>query len=244
MTGVRNVHIVGESPLLQEYASRCVEHKIAVTVRPNPQERGSLPSGVRRSAAIPKATGVAIELTNLSIDVKRKNLIGLDRALAADILILSSCVTVTVAEQSSWLANPRRLVGIGALPSFLDGSLIEMVVTRAASKDIVEKAKGFAELLDKEAVFVQDSVGLVMPRIVCMLANEAYFAMADGVAMADDIDTAMKLGTNYPGGPVEWSEKIGIKQVHAVLSAMHAHFGEERYRVAPALRLAVFEESV
>jgi 3-hydroxybutyryl-CoA dehydrogenase len=69
-----------------------------------------------------------------------------------------------------------------------------------------------------------------------MIINEAFFAMQEGVAPAREIDTAMKLGTNYPRGPVEWAERIGVSQVVALLSALHQSFGEDRYRVAPLLR--------
>jgi 3-hydroxybutyryl-CoA dehydrogenase len=237
VSAVKQIHIVGESPLVGEYATRCLENNYSVSVRFNPQEKGSLPSGVKKTSTIPKGLGFAIELTNVAIDTKRKNLIALDRI--PDIPILSSSVTVTIAEQSIWITNPHRLIGIGALPSLLDGSLIELVAGKA-SKDIVGTARDFVKSLGKESAFVQDSVGMVMPRILCALANEAHFAMAEGVASASDIDTAMKLGTNYPDGPVEWAEKIGIKHVFAVLSAMYSHFGEERYRIAPALRQAMF----
>jgi 3-hydroxybutyryl-CoA dehydrogenase len=83
---------------------------------------------------------------------------------------------------------------------------------------------------------VQDSVGLVMPRILCALANEACFAIMEGVAEANDIDTAMKLGTNYPSGPVVWAGRIGWSQVLAVLKGLHGYFGEDRYRPAPLLQ--------
>jgi 3-hydroxybutyryl-CoA dehydrogenase len=76
---------------------------------------------------------------------------------------------------------------------------------------------------------------MVMPRILCMLINEAYFAMMEGVADDAAIDTAMKLGTNYPRGPVEWARKIGLVHVVAVLHALQGYFGEDRYRCAPLL---------
>jgi len=239
MAFVRQVHIVGESPLVEEYATQCKENNHTVSVRFNAGEKGPLPSGVKKASAIPRGTGLAIELTNVALDVKRKNLVALDRI--PDIPILSSSVTVTIAEQCSWITNPGRLIGVGALPSLLSGSLIEMVAGMA-SRDIVAASREFVKSLAKEPAFVQDNIGMVMPRILCALANEAYFAMAEGVAKAEDIDTAMKLGTNYPSGPVEWASRIGLKQVYAVLSALHDNFGEERYRIAPYLRRSVFAE--
>ena len=77
---------------------------------------------------------------------------------------------------------------------------------------------------------------MVMPRILCSLVNEAFFAVMEGVASANDVDTAMKLGTNYPHGPVEWGNTIGLRNVVAILDALAADTGENRYRVAPLLR--------
>jgi 3-hydroxybutyryl-CoA dehydrogenase len=78
---------------------------------------------------------------------------------------------------------------------------------------------------------------MVMPRILCMLINEASFALMEEVASPADLDTAMKLGTNYPRGPIEWADRIGIRQVVSVLRALHADLGEERYRISPLLQL-------
>jgi 3-hydroxybutyryl-CoA dehydrogenase len=202
-----------------------------------------LPKGAKKAATPPKSVTLALELTNTSAEAKKKNLILLDRLLGSSIPIISSSITITVAEQSIWIKHPQRLIGIGALPSLLAGSLIELAPTKTTNENTIAKARDFAKILSKESAIVRDCVGLVMPRILCMLVNEAHFAMMEGVAGGDDIDTAMKLGTNYPSGPLEFARKIGIRQVHAVLAALHGHFGEDRYRIAPLLQQAVFEDA-
>jgi len=75
-----------------------------------------------------------------------------------------------------------------------------------------------------------------LPRILCQIINEAMFAVQQDVAVPKDVDMAMKLGMNFPSGPIEWGEKIGFKQVYAVLDALHADLGEERYRICPLLK--------
>ena len=77
---------------------------------------------------------------------------------------------------------------------------------------------------------------MVLPRILCQIMNEAYFALQDEVAAPEDLDTAMKLGLNYPQGPVEWADRIGFHQVYAVLTALQNDLQEDRYRVAPLLK--------
>jgi 3-hydroxybutyryl-CoA dehydrogenase len=69
-----------------------------------------------------------------------------------------------------------------------------------------------------------------------MIINEAYFAWGDEVSSKTDIDTAMKLGTNYPFGPFEWANRIGIENVYGTLAAMYQDTQEERYKICPLLK--------
>ena len=75
---------------------------------------------------------------------------------------------------------------------------------------------------------------MVLGRIVCQLVNEACFALAEGVGSASDIDTAMRLGYNYPRGPLEWADLIELDQVLATLDALYEELREERYRAVAA----------
>jgi 3-hydroxybutyryl-CoA dehydrogenase len=80
----------------------------------------------------------------------------------------------------------------------------------------------------------QDS-GLGCP-IICMLANEAIFAVQEQVAEAEKVDLAMKLGVNYPKGPISWAKELGYANVLAVLDHLYSEFHEDRYRAALLLR--------
>src|SRR5512140_1581379 len=234
--------ILGESPLVEEYASLCLHKNFEVTLRFNAEgAKGAhikVPRGARKVARPPKSVNLALELTNIDLDAKRRNLTELDAVLAPRTPVISSAVPATVSEQAAWLRHPQRLVGIGALPSLLEGGLIELAVSPVSDEPALKAADEFAKALGKESAHVQDSAGLVLPRILCMLVNEAYFALAENVALPDDIDTAMKLGTNYPFGPVEWAERLGLRQVLAGMVALHRTLGEDRYRPAPMLQKA------
>jgi 3-hydroxybutyryl-CoA dehydrogenase len=84
-------------------------------------------------------------------------------------------------------------------------------------------------------------IALVFPRTMAVVINEAYYALEDGIAGRDNIDLAMKVGTRYPYGPIEWCEKIGAVNVIRVLDCLIRATGEARYQVAPLLRLAALE---
>ena len=103
-----------------------------------------------------------------------------------------------------------------AWPGFWDRELWE-IATEAGN------AFSGTKILDDmgiQAKLVADIPGLIAPRILCTIINEAAFAIHDGVASSTDIDIAMKLGTNYPYGPAEWARAIGFAEIEAVLTAM------------------------
>jgi len=234
-TARSSVFITGESPLVEEYAAACIAAGMGAAVRFNPGTGGKLPPGAARGSRAGAGVAVGLELTNTSREAKRKNLAAMDAALPGGTPILSASAATTVAEQSAWIRRPERLIGIAALPTLLAGTLVEIAPSAFAGKEAIEAAMNFFAALGKEASIVQDAPGMVLPRILCMLVNEASFALAERVARRGDIDTAMKLGTNYPFGPIEWGMKIGLGQVRAVLDCLHREFGEERYRTAPLL---------
>jgi 3-hydroxybutyryl-CoA dehydrogenase len=85
---------------------------------------------------------------------------------------------------------------------------------------------------------VKDAPGLVFPRILSLIVNEAARSLDEGVA-AGDIDTAMRLGVNYPAGPLGWADRAGLDEVLAVLEGLQRETGDDRYRPAPLIRKMV-----
>ena len=233
------VYIVGEQPMVEEYAALCSRHGYSVLVDWNEEARSAAsPEGatVKRSTSVPSDSSVAMELTNINVERKRTNLQRLDKGLPPSAAILSSSVTVTATEQSSWIKYRNRLVGISAFPTLVDRPLVEVAPTVFSPKETLEVVHRFFHSLGKELALVQDRVGLVLTRILCQVINEASFALQEEIASPQDLDTAMKLGTNYPLGPVEWADKIVLNQVVAVLSALERDLQEDRYRTSPLLK--------
>ncbi|HEV8514365.1 MAG TPA: 3-hydroxyacyl-CoA dehydrogenase family protein [Cyclobacteriaceae bacterium] len=122
--------------------------------------------------------------------------------------------------------------GFCGMPTFLNRDFLE--VSLYSKKDHKKLEKVCKDLNTKFAV-VKDQVGLITARIICMIINEAYFAIEENIASSADIDLAMKLGTNYPFGPFEWCEKIGVKNVYELLNAVYESTKDERYKVCELL---------
>jgi 3-hydroxybutyryl-CoA dehydrogenase len=238
-TDQRTVCLLGELPLVEEYADLCMSKGFSVQARLNAPGHGKrLPAGVTKVRKPARTVDLALELTNIDLKAKKKNLIDLDRALHPDAPICSSSITVTVGQQARWMSHPKRLIGIGAFPSLLSGTLVEIAVSSLTTQSTISATEGFLKALEKEIALVHDAVGLVMPRILCMIVNEACYTLADGVAPRNGIDDAMKLGADYPQGPLEWKDKVGPGNIRAVLEALRRAADKQRYKIAPLLRQA------
>lgn len=127
---------------------------------------------------------------------------------------------------------PVTAIGFCGMPTFLDRELMEVSILHPDQR---EKLKILCANLHSKYQIVADQTGLVTPRVICMIINEAYRTVEECVATKDDIDKAMKLGTNYPFGPFEWCERIGISHVVRLLEVLHRETGEERYKVCDLL---------
>ncbi len=127
-------------------------------------------------------------------------------------------------------------VGFHALPPLRSSRLVELTRGIDSAASAAEAAEQFFATLGKHTMWVQDAPGLVLGRIVCQVINEAAFALGEGLGSAEDIDTGMIHGLNYPRGVLAWADVIGIDHVLSVLDGLYLERGEERYRVAPLLR--------
>jgi len=169
-----------------------------------------------------------------------------DRILAYGPLptpLLLSCVKVQLLGVLAHFGiNAKKNVyGINALASFINREKSEMSLAFESQK---EAGNALCHSLGLTPEWVQDRVGLVTPRILFMVINEAYYTIQEGTAGKQDIDTGMKLGTAYPYGPFEWVKKIGIQDVFEVLDAMFQDTRDERYKICPLLKTEYLSTAV
>lgn len=122
--------------------------------------------------------------------------------------------------------------GFNGLPTFFTGNDLEVCLREKSDVDVLSK---ICAKLQVGFTLVRDQVGMVTPRVISMIINEAYFTFAEGTASRADIDLAMKLGTNYPYGPFEWCERIGAADICKVLEALGSQNLSSRFRICPVL---------
>lgn len=151
--------------------------------------------------------------------------------------IMALCYASSATRYASRASHPERVIGFSCVPTAKGSSLIELCVPLQNAGDL-KFAQNFFVSLGMQTITVPDSVGLIVARTVACLANEAFSALASGIADAQTIDTAMRLGTNYPLGPLEWAEHIGLETVLLILQGLQNEYGEQ-YRPQPLLRSMV-----
>ena len=149
-------------------------------------------------------------------------------------VVIACAVKKSLAEMVSgfeWM--DCKIFGMNALPTFIDRPKLEISMLDRADHMVLEATM---KTLGLDYELIEDQVGMVTPRVVCMIINEAAFVLGEGTATVAAVDQAMKLGTNYPMGPFEWCDKIGVWNVVDVIEALHAASGDGKYKLAPALR--------
>lgn len=209
---------------------------LAVQVWPAP------PADVSRAAA---RAWLCLDLTPGPRPAKQEVVTALDRALPDDALLASYAMTVTATELAAWTGRPGQVLGLGGLPPAGGSGILELAVpVRLADEWAPDPALPLAwapagaafRRMGLTALPLGDGAGMVSARVVACLVNEAAHTRMEGVATADAIDTAMRLGANYPRGPLSWGSGLGLDWVLSVLEHLRADLGDERYRPAPLLR--------
>lgn len=235
------IAIIGDAPLATEIASALATGGREVRLHSVAGDLGDAGEAKVASAVAEAARGAAvgIDATAWPIDRKRAAVRALEAALPSGAPLLTLALATSTTEIASWCQAPGRVAGFGVLPPLADAKLIEVAHALQSAEAATAAAESLAAALDKEHAVVGDNAGLVLARIVSLIINEAAWALQEGVATASDIDTAVRLGANYPHGPLEWADLIGTDLVYGIIKGMQDELGEDRYRPAPLLRKMV-----
>ena len=176
-----------------------------------------------------------IEAAPETVDIKRPLLERAAAVLRPDALIATNTSSLSVSTLAGFVAGPERFCGIHFFNPVPAMALVEVVRGAATADDTVAAARAFCEALGKTPIVVNDSPGFVVNRILFPMINEAACALAQGVASAADIDTGLKLGANFPMGPLALADLVGLDTTKAILETLERDLGDARYRPSPLL---------
>ncbi|HVH28887.1 MAG TPA: 3-hydroxybutyryl-CoA dehydrogenase [Vicinamibacterales bacterium] len=163
----------------------------------------------------------------------------LDAIARPDVILASNTSSISITVLAAATKRPNRVLGMHFMNPVPMMALVELIRGQATSDDTMRVASELCASLGKTAVEAADYPGFIANRILMPMINEAIFAVMDGVASAEAIDTVMKLGMNHPMGPLALADLIGLDVCLAILEVLHQGFGDPKYRPCPLLRRMV-----
>ena len=154
-----------------------------------------------------------------------------------DAILISNSLTAPATAIARHSTGFKRVIAVPMIPSQLATQKSIEYSIPLQQEDVSSNKEMLKSIFRKDIEKIGDCVAGIFPRTIAMVINEAAFALQEGVATAGDIDMAMKLGTNYPKGPLAWCDEIGAYTIVAILEALQVEYGHDRYKIAPLLRL-------
>jgi 3-hydroxybutyryl-CoA dehydrogenase len=182
---------------------------------------------------------LVIEAVPEQIEMKKSVFRQLDAVCSPKTLLASNTSSLSISLIAAATKRPAQVVGMHFFNPVAAMQLVEIVKGLATADATVDAATDLAKRLGKTPITINDSPGFAVNRVLVPMINEAVFALMEGVATAQDIDQATKLGMNLPMGPLELADLIGLDVCLAVMESLYADFGDSKYRPCPLLRKMV-----
>jgi len=178
----------------------------------------------------------AVEAVTENEAVKKKVFQDLARSLEPEAILATNTSSIPITRIAASVDRPERVIGMHFMNPVPVMQLVEIIRGAQTSDQTYAATRALAEKMGKTTVLSKDMPGFIVNRILIPMLNEACFALQEGLASAEDVDTAMKLGTNVPMGPLALADFIGLDTCLSIAEVLHQGLGDDKYRPAPLLR--------
>ena len=186
-----------------------------------------------------KDSDIIIEATTENMEAKKELAKQIDEICKEDAKFATNTSSLSITEIAACMKHPEKVIGMHFFNPVPAMKLVEVIkgfaTDEAVNKEIIE----MTEKIGKTPVQVEEGPGFVVNRILLPMINEGIGILADGLASAEDIDKAMKLGAGHPMGPLALADLIGLDVCLAIMETLYSEFGDSKYRPHPLLRKMV-----
>jgi len=181
-----------------------------------------------------------IETISEDLEAKKEVFRSLGELCEEHVILASNSSTLSITEIAGVTKFPGRVIGLHFIHPVSNIDIVEIIRGLQTSDETFQRSKAFIEEhISKKGILVYESPGYVTTRLICTLINEAVHVYSEGVASAEDIDTAMRVGYGFKHGPLEMADRFGLDAVLAALERMFRDYGDLKYRPAVLLRKMV-----
>jgi 3-hydroxybutyryl-CoA dehydrogenase len=181
---------------------------------------------------------IVVEVVIEVMDLKKKVYAELEEIVPKHCLFFTNTSGLSITEMATITKRPERFIGTHFFNPVPVMRLLEIIRGLQTSDETLEIAKAWGKKIGKEIIIVKEAPAFVVNRVLCSMINEAFFALDEGLATAEDIDKGMMLGCNHPIGPLALADLIGNDTLLRVMEGLHRELGD-KYRPAQYLRKLV-----